>query len=192
MSKGIEPLEMCTKCSLASTRLLLVLVPFFQHFPFIALRAQVSRFVPRCQGQFGLSVARALKLFRLLDGTTKAFCYGGGALISWQKAQKSFRTTPQKPNSLKRSAQATVPPSPPLHTYSNSGRANTTMNNRTISTLHGSPQRERETEREGGEWQRERERAKNTNSDTKPRRAEPEPSAEKASKKKLGHLRVLA
>lgn len=45
-------------------------------------------------------------------------------------------------------------------------------------------------EREGGE--RESARAKNTNSDTKPRRAEPEPSAEKAMEKKLGHLRVLA
>lgn len=64
-------------------------------------------------------MARALQPFRLLQSTTKAFCLCGGRgegrgqfrlwvspSFSWQKAQKTFRTTPQKPNSLKRSAEA--------------------------------------------------------------------------------------
>lgn len=140
---------MRTKCSLASTRCLFCGTCHLLHCE-VAAQHKCRASCLAAKANSG-SMARALKPFRLLDGTTKAFCYGGGgcvgALISWQKAQKSFRTTPQKPNSLKRSAQAVVPPfpaHPPLHTYSNSGRANTTMNNRTISTLHGSPQRERE------------------------------------------------
>lgn len=119
----------------------------------------------------------------------------GGALISWQKAQKSFRTTPQKPNSLKRSAQAVVPPFaalPPLHTYSSSGRANTTMNNRTISTLHGSPQRERARKKESEKGKKEegkgKEKGRKTQTLTQSRA---ELSLSQVQKKRAKKIRAL-
>lgn len=135
------------------------------------------------------TMARALQPFRLPQSTTKAFCLCGdrgegrwwfrlwvSPSFSWQKAQKTFRTTPQKPNSLKRSAEAAQRQrSPTLLTPSRSHLQsvhNPEQSNNINASLVARKESVRERERAAAERE----------SNTKPRRAEP--SAAKSVGKK--------